>query len=374
MPKVLIVSGSAYALGGMERVTQRLGRGLTAHGFSVEVIIPNAGIVEELQQWFLKHGSVATASDQLADLPRKGLRGILPLADLLRSRRADVINLHSPGHHIPVGEVVAARLAGARVITTIHGYDPERSSGIPERLRNRIIGSLLNDRIVAPTHLVRQQQLAKGVAPGKLALIYCGVEVPVARPSRHDARESLGIADDSFVVVSFGRLVPDKGIDILIEAVNDLSPDLRARLRVFIGGLGDRPAYERLVAGHNREIVRFLGHVSDTGSYYAAADLFALPSRHEPFGLVFVEAAQFGVPSVGTRVGGIPEAVQDRETGLLVAPSDPGQLRDAIELLSRDEPLRIRLGAAAQRRARAMFCEDTMVARYADLYRSVLRQ
>jgi glycosyltransferase involved in cell wall biosynthesis len=155
--------------------------------------------------------------------------------------------------------------------------------------------------------------------------------------------------------------------------VNGLSEDLRNRLKVFIGGLGDqRPLCEQLASGAGRGIIQFLGHVTDTGEYYAAADLFVLPSRHEPFGLVFVEAAQYGVPSIGTRVGGIPEAIEDGVTGLLVLPQNPGQLCDAIERLIQDSELRSRLGAAAQGRARQLFCEDTMVAAYATLYDSVL--
>src|SRR5262249_42221246 len=157
------------------------------------------------------------------------------------------------------------------------------------------------------------------------------------------------------------RLVPDKGLDILIEALNVIPDDLRARLQVLIGGVGDQAAHEKRVRDPGSNVIRFLGHVTDTGAYYAAADLFVLPSRHEPFGLVFIEAAQYALPSIGTRVGGIPEAIADGETGLLVPPNDVRGLRDCIVSLSRDDCLRRKLGEAAQRRARMQFTDDSMV-------------
>jgi L-malate glycosyltransferase len=372
-PKVLVVSGSAYALGGMERVMQRLGRGLAAYGYEAEVIIPAGEMAPKLQRWFEDHGTSAVASEELADLSRRGFRAIQPFIEFLRQRNADLINLHSPGHHIPLAEVLAARLAGAQTVTSIHGFDPGET-GRFEKLRNRIVGSALNRRVIAPSELVRKQQLEKRISPRKLDMIHYGVEVPRASLDRAEARRRLGIGEDTFLIVTFGRLVPDKGIDTLIEAVKRLSVDLRSRLQVLIGGIGDQPLYESQLRDSDQQIVKFLGHVNDTGSYYAAADLFVLSSRHEPFGLVFVEAAQRGVPSIGTRVGGIPEAIEDHETGLLVAREDPAALRDAIELLSRDKEYRQRLGVAAEKRARQMFGEDTMISSYAALYDSVLHR
>src|SRR5215831_15456624 len=112
MPKVLIVSSSACVLGGMERVMQRLGRGLAKYGYEAEVMVPSGHLAEELQRWFENHGTSATVSDKLTDVSRRKLRALLPLAKLFRTRKAGLINLHSPGHHVPIVEVLAARLAG----------------------------------------------------------------------------------------------------------------------------------------------------------------------------------------------------------------------------------------------------------------------
>jgi glycosyltransferase involved in cell wall biosynthesis len=89
-----------------------------------------------------------------------------------------------------------------------------------------------------------------------------------------------------------------------------------------------------------------------------------LPSELEGFGLVYVEAAMYGVPSVGFRVGGVPDAIIDNETGILVEPGDEVGLSRAIQLLKADDELRTRLGRAAQDRAMSDLSESMMVQRY----------
>ncbi|MCU1504970.1 MAG: hypothetical protein JWM12_4324, partial [Ilumatobacteraceae bacterium] len=96
------------------------------------------------------------------------------------------------------------------------------------------------------------------------------------------------------------------------------------------------------------------------------------PSRHEPIGLVFVEAAQHGLATIGTEVGGIPEAIVAGETGLLVRPDNPQELADAIVRFVNDPDLRSRLGDAGRRRARETFSEVMTVDGYVRAYNEVL--
>jgi len=113
----------------------------------------------------------------------------------------------------------------------------------------------------------------------------------------------------------------------------------------------------------------FLGQVPDKLDLYAACDVFALPSHMEGFGLVYVEAAFHGVPSIGARVGGVPDAVIDGETGLLVPVGDPDALANAIGRLRDDPALRARLGEAARARAYAEFTMDRLADRYERIFR-----
>ena len=98
------------------------------------------------------------------------------------------------------------------------------------------------------------------------------------------------------------------------------------------------------------------------------ADLFVAPSLYESFGLVFLEAMRWGTPVIGTTAGGIPEIVEDGESGVLVPPSQPCQLARAIVGLLRNEDRRRRLGDAGRRRVETIFTVDRMAQRAAELY------
>jgi glycosyltransferase involved in cell wall biosynthesis len=249
------------------------------------------------------------------------------------------------------------------------------ASNVPrliEQIKNAAVGAPLNHLVVAPSKLIFREQLARNIPKRKIRLIPLGVEAPKLQSDRSIARSQLTISQGELCIVSFARLVPHKGIDVLIEAVKLLPEDCRTRLKVFIGGIGNQREYEQLLNNSDRKIIHFVGHVDNTDRFYAAADLFVLPSRHEPFGLVFVEAAHYGVPSIGTRVGGVSEAIEDGHTGLIVPPESPGELSRAIERLIRNPTLLEKLGAAAQARARKFFSEEVMLGGYAKIYDEVL--
>ena len=135
----------------------------------------------------------------------------------------------------------------------------------------------------------------------------------------------------------------------------------------LIAGAGpDRVEFEamanQLPDGHTR----FLGRVSDDDVQVllSASDVFAMPSHMEGFGVVYVEAAFYGVPSIGCDVGGVPYAISAGVTGLLIPVGDVQALAGAIQALSSDPALRLKLGEAASARALAEFTDDVMAQQY----------
>ncbi len=198
--------------------------------------------------------------------------------------------------------------------------------------------------------------------------------VPLDADERTRTRIGLGLPADGPLVVSVGRLVPRKGMDVLIDAAGRLGPQFPG-LTVAIAGSG-RDA-ERL-AGRVAELgapVRLLGGVSDADlpRLVGAADVFAMLCRdrwlgleREGFGIVFLEAAATGVPQVAGVSGGVGEAVVDGETGVLVRrPAEAGEAARAIASLLDDDGLRARMGAASRRRAEASFDYDRLAPRLA---------
>ena len=174
-----------------------------------------------------------------------------------------------------------------------------------------------------------------------------------------------------------GRLVPQKGVDVLIAAVALLGGRFPS-LRLAIAGEGDeRAALEaqvvRLGLASRVEFVGALAHDA-VHRFLAAADIVVMPSRAEPFGLVALEAAQMARPVVASAVQGLPEIVTHGETGLLVPPDDAPALADAIAMLLED-PARARaLGAAARRRAEIKFAWGPYVDAHERLFEAILRR
>ncbi|MBA4135721.1 MAG: glycosyltransferase family 1 protein [Opitutus sp.] len=169
------------------------------------------------------------------------------------------------------------------------------------------------------------------------------------------------VANDRLIILTVARIHPRKGQLRVIEALKALPSPVRARLEYWLVGGHGKENYEpalRAAAADAGFPVKFLGDISDEqlGPIYAQADIFAMTSMPhklsvEGFGLVYLEAGAYGLPVVAHAIGGVPEAVLDGETGLLVPPEDPAALAAAFARLIGDPELRQRLGAAGRARA-----------------------
>lgn len=358
-------------MGGMERIVKSLVSHLRKQRLDIRVILP--GHVDDkeaaqTQQWFSHEGVRAETHPALQhSFRRRTLGHLFALWRLVRLAGAPVVNIHYCLAHIPLMDVLAIRLAGRRCIVSLHAAGKRHA--LPtyrQDLKTRLASHFCTSVVVVSRF--QQQGLDRvGVASEKIVVIPCGVSISPARVPRAEARASLGLPPDSFVIATACRLVTAKGTAELIEAVSHI-PDPCGELRLIIAGEGsEREALVRLADARLKGRCQFLGFVTDMSAFYQAADVFALASHNESFGLVYAEAALCGVPSVGTRVGGIPETVSDGETGLLAAPHDPGALAAALQTLWESPDLRERLGHAAQQRARAEFTEAVMVLRYRDV-------
>ncbi len=198
-----------------------------------------------------------------------------------------------------------------------------------------------------------------------------------ARTPRDQARLELGVTDQEILMVSLGRVVPRKGHGVIAQALDLLPEAVQARLRWWVIGPLLDEAYAAELKATTAALacpVTFFGNLpqAEVQQRLSAADLFCLPGyqdeggRVEGFGLVFLEAAAYGVPSIATLSGGIPEAVDDGKTGLLVAERDPLALAGAIRRLCEDDDLRRRFSAAALAKAEAASWAAVMRRTYLD--------
>jgi glycosyltransferase involved in cell wall biosynthesis len=201
----------------------------------------------------------------------------------------------------------------------------------------------------------------------KLHIVHCGVDMeryPYVAP-----RQGAGLS-----VLCVGRLVPQKGLDILVEAVAVLARrDVDIRLVLVGSGPLEASLRHKVRRLGLEERVRFEGAVGqdDIGRYYAGADLFCLPSFAEGVPVVLMEAMATGRPVIATRVAGIPELVDDGTSGLLVAPGSVEQLVTALERLASSAELRERMGLAGRRKVEQDFDSRHCAEQAADVFRTM---
>ena len=191
-----------------------------------------------------------------------------------------------------------------------------------------------------------------------------------AQRSREDVRRELGIGDEA-MILHCSNLRPVKRIDLLLETAARIRPRDGFKL-VILAGEAFAPFAEevRRLELEDRVIVR--EKVDEIEEYLQAADLGLITSDMESFCLTILEGMFFGCPSVATRVGGIPEVVEEDVTGVLVGSGDSGGSTRAVEGLIGDPKRREALGRAGQEQARARFSAEVIVPRYEELYRRVL--
>lgn len=177
----------------------------------------------------------------------------------------------------------------------------------------------------------------------------------------------------------FGRVRPQKGTDLFVEALIRLLPSYPSFTAVVIGLTKPRDATfladlkSRVAAAGLADRVHFLGErpADELPAWFASISICVAPQRHEGFGLVPLEAAASGTPVVATRVGAAETIIDDGRTGLLVDPGDLDALTSSIERLMRDEVLREEIGAAARMKALEAFAIDREVAGYFEVYRAL---
>jgi glycosyltransferase involved in cell wall biosynthesis len=292
-----------------------------------------------------------------------GLRlGLVPrLAWLFRRWKPDVVHTHNTKPLVYAGP--AARLAGVRsLIHTRHGqrFGADRSQTALFRLAAR-----LADRVICVSHDSARLSVQEGIAARKVGTVWNGIDV--------DRFAYLGPADDGPAVM-VGRLSPEKDVDNLLRATA-LVAGQRPDFRLEVAGDGPcMPALRQAAAelGLDRNVT-FLGEVRDVPALLARAGFFVLPSLTEGISLTLLEAMARGLPVIATRVGGNPEVVVDGETGVLVPPSDPGQLAQAILHLLPDLEGRRRMGLAGRKRVEEFFSVRRMVAEYEACYLQLCR-
>jgi N-acetyl-alpha-D-glucosaminyl L-malate synthase BshA len=213
------------------------------------------------------------------------------------------------------------------LVITVHGSDITLLSKSP--LAGPIMCFVLQraDRVIAVSRFLKEEVERMGVSEEKIEVIYGGVTISEDREP---------FEPDGHVIVFVGSLVPQKGVDILIESFKKI--ETKNTNLIIVGDGPERNRLEAMAA--DTKNIQFLGRRKGIRNILENSEVLVLPSKDEGFGLVLLEAMAAGTPVIASNVGGIPEIVGDGQSGILVEKENPEQLAKAIDRVLQDGELR----------------------------------
>lgn len=358
---------SVREITGVGKVAEFVSRGVVANDGQCKMVVPNGSGAVTLDL----HPGVELLEVPVTSRPRfRDIFLSLGTARRLLSLepKPDVFHAHTP-HLQSLTAIVIARLRGIPSLVTLHGVLPRPKRGMMHHLLPIVERCTVNwaDCVTTVCEATR-----RSVHRIDSLTIRNGVPVPPPKSgAREQIRQSWGLSDQ-IICLYAGRLSSLKGIRLAVEAVARVAREDVAPVHLVLIGSGSEDEtsdLERWIA---------VTGLADRFSIYAAdphyqgllpaADIFLLPSFSEGLPLVLLDAMAAGLPCVASKVGGIPEVVEDNVSGLLVPAGDLDALTNAIGRLTADKSLRTRLGARARARIEASFTEERMVRSYTELY------
>ncbi|HZJ57114.1 MAG TPA: glycosyltransferase family 4 protein [Clostridia bacterium] len=318
------------AEGGMKEHYMALTEGLIGNGMDVIALCSlSRGDRKRLSKWgatvvpFVIRGRISPIRDILA---------ILRLARLLRRYRVDILHCH--GFRAGLIGRIAALFVRCPCIYTIHNFFPKSLGKLGTMgiawAEKRLSGITKN--IITVSGALKKYT-AKGLAidPDKIKIIYNGIDPPNYIGDDHDIRQMWGIEPEEKLVGTVARLIPAKGLDVLIDAVPPVLEEFPDTKFMIVGDGPDRSNLMDKAAHLNcSKNIIFAGHSEYIWYYYEAFDIFVLPSLSEGLGISILEAMAMGKPVIATNVGGIREIIDHNRNGYLIPPGDSGELADAL--------------------------------------------
>lgn len=381
-PKICLMSSVPVTLWAFYR---RLLQRLQNEGFEPE-ICSSPG--RELDYFEKQFGIKVYQVDILRRItPWQDVLTILKLVRIFKQNRYDLVHAHTPKAGL-LG-MIAARLAAVKCrIYTCHGLPLETESGLKRQLltyAERVSCALAHQVLAVSYSLADKLTEYKICSRLKLTVLgdgtACGVELncftrtPDLIKRSRVIRSRFSISDDDIVIGFIGRLVPDKGVHILIESFTRLY-ELYPNIQLLI--LGDFEPHRGLLPDETIEVLNnhpgiiHLGFTDEIEQYYAAMDMLVLPTRREGFPYTILEAGAMGLPVVATKVTGCVDAVVDGQTGLVVPPDDVSALTAAMRRLLDYPQLRLRMGQKARKRVEEKFTSQRLLDAHIKLYRKML--
>lgn len=301
------------------------------------------------------------------------------LLGIFRREKFDIVHTHTAKAGV-LGRLAAKRAGVPVIIHTPHGhnfygYFNIFISRIIIQIERRL--AVFTDRIIALTELEKCDYFKFKVADRKqTVLVYLGLDLDKFLAKDTDKIKSIFQINSQERVVGYvGRLEPIKGPQFFIEAARMcLRQD--SSLRFILVGEGSlrQELEKKVVSWDLSDKIIFAGWQEDIAAIMSILNILVLPSLNEAVGIVLIEAQALGIPVVASKVGGVPEIIKDKQTGILVEPADPRALSSVVMELINDSPRMELMSKAAKNWVRDRFRSENMVEKISGIYQEVLKE
>ena len=349
-----------HLYGGAQQVLYLLGE-LSKTEFRSVLICPEHSAVGE---------AARAAGIEVEAIPYRGdldWRATKRIGEILTRHQVDLVHVHSR-RGADVWGGLAARRLGLPCVLSRRVDNHERAWAVAAKYR-------LYDHVIAISEGIRDVLIADGLPRGKVSCVRSAVDWErFQKPADKAGLVSrFHLHDDATVIGIAAQLIPRKGHDVLLEALSGLVARW-PNLRVLVMGKGSsesaiREQIRTLNLGRH---VQLVGFVEDLEHVLPSLDFLVHPARTEGLGVVLLQAASAGIAVIACDAGGMPEAVIDQETGLLVPPGDAGALTTAIDSLLSEPERAEAFGAKGRERMLASFSLSAMARGNVNVYRAVM--
>lgn len=290
---------------------------------------------------------------------------VIYIVNLIYKYKFNIVHCHTMRDHV-LGGLAAKYYGGVPVVRTQHIHYPENPSFMAQLAYRK-----WTDLIICNSNFIKENLEKAGVNPELLRVVHNGIDFNRMKGSpcfeRNDSLENIRIG-------CVGSLFATKGHEYLIKAFPKVIEKFPGSKLIIVGDGQERQKLESLAYSLGiKKKVEFMGECRDIPEILSQWDIAVVPSVwNEPFGLVCVEAMYAGIPLVATKVGGIPEIVEDGVTGILVPPKDDDAIAKAIINLLENRNLRETLAANARKRVQDHFSADRMAKDVINIYEQLL--
>lgn len=365
--RVLLVTPT-MEVGGTELSTLSLALGLKQRGHKVWVLSSPGPLVKEFREKGVKVTLGEVGSRNILGL----LRGSLDIYRLVVENNIDIIHSQMA---VPVimGFFASRKVKSKKVRVIWHCRGIKRVS-YPLA---GVLFNLITDFVITNSNFERNKLLRFGLSPSKVRRVYNSpnLTLPPRESQEVKLRKEFNFEEEKFLVGMVGRLATQKGHQYFLRAATEVLKKVpKTKFLIVGGGSLEKRLRKLAVRLRIEKRVSFLGPRRDLEKILPRLDILVLPSLWEPLGNVLLEAMVFSRPVIATRVGGIPEIVENGVTGILVPPKNSQKLAEAMVFLLQNPEIARRMGREGRERVKRYFSLERLVKEVEEVYDRILKK